>query len=76
MITLYKGDWDQYCSVCEDAGYCRSTQGGKEFKKKAIFIIYDSLFAPLDSKLVLQECLKVKKGKVLITPFSFPFGIL
>ena len=76
MITLFKGDWDQYCSVCEDAGYCRSTQGGKEIKKKATFIIYDSLFAPLDSKLVLQECLKVKKGKVVIIPFAFPLGRL
>ena len=76
MTIIFKGDWDQYCSVCEDAGYCRSTEGGKDMKKNATFIIYDSLFAPLDSELVLQECLKVKKGKVLITPFSFPFGIL
>ena len=62
--------------MCEDAGYCRSTEGGKEMKKNATYIIYDSLFAPLDSELVLQECLKVKKGKVVIIPFSFPLGRL
>ena len=36
-----------------------------------ISIIYDSLSAYRHSELVLQECLKVKKGKVVIAPFSF-----
>ena len=62
--------------MCEDAGYCRSSEGDKEIKKNEIFIIYDSLFAPLDSELVLQECLKVKKGKVVIIPFAFSLGRL
>ena len=48
----------------------------KRSRTIVIFIIYYSLFAIHDSELVLQECLKVKKGKVVIIPFAFPLGRL